>query len=156
MSEHADHEEGARKLRDAAVSGVRWVAIGSVTADAVQFLAAVALARMISPAEFGHAAIALILVPLASILTFEGFASALVQRKEIDQKHIEAASFASIAAGVLMTVLAALLAPPLASAIFGARTGYLIQLASPSSSSPASAPSRARCSGESCASATPA
>jgi PST family polysaccharide transporter len=132
MSEPRDQDETASKgLRDAAVSGVRWVALGSVTADAVQFGAAIVLARTISPAEFGHAAIALILVPLASILTFEGFGSALVQRKEISDRHVRAAMLASLAAGALLTALAGLGAPVAAAPIFGERTAELIQLASP-------------------------
>jgi teichuronic acid exporter len=130
MSGEPEHLDDA-SLREAAVSGVRWIAIASATADTVQFLAAVALARMISPAEFGHAAVALILVPLASILTFEGFASALVQRKEIDHAHVQAATLASLAAGVLMTVASAVLVPPAAAAVFGERTADLIRLASP-------------------------
>ena len=79
-------------LLDAAVTGARWLALGRVASDSVQFLSAVALARLIAPAEFGHAAIALILVPLSAILTFEGFGSALVQRKEIGPRHIETAT----------------------------------------------------------------
>src|SRR3954447_17435143 len=71
------------ELRDAAVAGVRWVAIAKVIGESAQLIASVILARLIVPAEFGHAAIALILVPLAAILTFEGFGSALVQRKEV-------------------------------------------------------------------------
>ena len=78
-----DEEPTAEGLSEAAVSGVRWLLIARIGGDTVQFAAAVALARLLSPAEFGHAAIALILVPLAAILTFEGFGSALVQRKVI-------------------------------------------------------------------------
>ena len=59
------------ELRDAAVSGVRWLAIARVISDGLQFVAAVALARLIAPAEFGNAAVALIFVPLSVILTSE-------------------------------------------------------------------------------------
>ena len=53
----------------------------------------------------------MILVPLSAILTFEGFGSALVQRKEIDREHLETAMLASIAAGVVLTAIAYYLAP---------------------------------------------
>jgi O-antigen/teichoic acid export membrane protein len=118
-------------LLDAAVTGARWLAAGRVASDSVQFLAAVALARMISPAEFGHAAIALILVPLSAILTFEGFGAALVQRKQIGRAHVETATLASLVAGALMTVVTFFGAPLVASPIFGGRTAELIQVASP-------------------------
>jgi O-antigen/teichoic acid export membrane protein len=118
-------------LLDAAVTGARWLAVARVCSDSVQFVAAVLLARHIIPAEFGHAAIALILVPLSAILTFEGFASALVQRKEITRAHVEAASLASIVAGAALSALTYFGAPIVAEPIFGQRTTELIQLASP-------------------------
>jgi PST family polysaccharide transporter len=118
-------------LRDAAVAGVRWIAIARVIGESAQLISAVVLARLIAPAEFGHAAIALILVPLAAILTFEGFGSALVQRKEIDQGHLETAMLASLIAGLALSVATYLTAPPIAAPLFGDRTAGLIQLASP-------------------------
>ena len=119
------------KLRDAAVEGVRWIAIAKVLGESAQLIAAVVLARLIVPAEFGHAAVALILVPLAAILTFEGFGSALVQRKEIQHEHLETATLASIVAGVVLTAGTYFAAPLLAAPLFGERTADLIQLASP-------------------------
>jgi PST family polysaccharide transporter len=118
-------------LRDAAVAGVRWIAIAKVVGESAQLIAAVILARLIVPAEFGHAAIALILVPLAAILTFEGFGSALVQRKEIDQGHLETAMLASLIAGAALSAATYLLAPVVAVPLFGERTSDLVQLASP-------------------------
>ncbi|HEU4943667.1 MAG TPA: lipopolysaccharide biosynthesis protein [Solirubrobacterales bacterium] len=119
------------RLRDAAVAGVRWVAIARVAGESSQLIASVILARLIVPAEFGHAAIALILVPLAAILTFEGFGSALVQRKEIEHEHLETATLASIVAGLALSALTYFAAPLLAVPLFGERTSGLIQLASP-------------------------
>jgi O-antigen/teichoic acid export membrane protein len=129
---HADQADPTSEgLLDAAVSGARWLAMARVGSDSVQFLAAVALARLIAPAEFGHAAIALILVPLSAILTFEGFGAALVQRKQIDRAHEETATLASLVAGALMTIVTYLGAPLVAEPIFGVRTTELIQVASP-------------------------
>jgi O-antigen/teichoic acid export membrane protein len=124
-------ETSSEGLLDAAVTGARWLAVARVCSDSVQFFAAVLLARHIIPAEFGHAAIALILVPLSAILTFEGFASALVQRQEIERAHVEAATLASIVAGVLLSALTYFGAPIVAEPVFGQRTTELIQLASP-------------------------
>ncbi|HEU4736217.1 MAG TPA: oligosaccharide flippase family protein [Solirubrobacterales bacterium] len=119
------------RLRDAAVAGVRWIAIAKVVGESAQLIASVVLARLIVPAEFGHAAIALILVPLAAILTFEGFGSALVQRKEVQHEHLETATLASIAAGIALSAAAYFGAPLVAAPLFGEQTSDLIQLASP-------------------------
>jgi len=119
------------QLRDAAVEGVRWVAIAKVIGESAQLISAVVLARLIVPAQFGHAAIALILVPLAAILTFEGFGSALVQRKEVQHEHLETAMLASLVAGTLLSLATYLLAPLVAAPLFGEQTSDLVQLASP-------------------------
>jgi PST family polysaccharide transporter len=120
-----------RALRDAAVSGVRWLAAARVISDGLQFLAALVLARLIAPADFGDSAVALIFVPLSVILTYEGFGSALVQRKEIDRAHLEAATLISWTAGVLLTVLTFFLAPVIAGPLLSDRIAHLIQLISP-------------------------
>jgi O-antigen/teichoic acid export membrane protein len=118
-------------LRDAAVTGVRWLAAARVVSDGLQFVAAVALARLISPAQFGNAAVALIFVPLSVILTYEGFGSALVQRREIDHAHLEAATLISCAAGVVLSIATFLLAPVLAAPILSHEIAHLIQIVSP-------------------------
>ena len=118
-------------LRDAAVTGVRWLAAARVVSDALQFVAAVALARLIAPAEFGNAAVALIFVPLSVILTYEGFGSALVQRREIDHAHLEAATLISCAAGVVLTIATFFLAPVIAAPILNDEIARMIQIVSP-------------------------
>jgi O-antigen/teichoic acid export membrane protein len=119
------------QLRDAAVSGVRWFAIARVATEALQLASAVALARLVSPAEFGNASVALILIPLAVILTYEGFGSALVQRKLIETGHFEAATLTSLAAGLALSLLVYFLAPLIAAPIFSDEIAHLIQVAAP-------------------------
>ncbi len=126
-----DRELDSNELRDAAVSGVRWFAAAKVASEVLQLVAAVALARLISPADFGNAAVAMILLPLAVILTYEGFGSALVQRKLITDGHYEAATLTSVASGFALSLITFLLAPIVAAPIFGAEIADLIQLVSP-------------------------
>ena len=102
-----------------------------VASETLGLVAMVALARLISPAAFGQAAVALIFLPLAAILTFEGFASALVQREEIDADHLHAATFMSLLGGILLSALALALTPILWRPLFGAATAELMVLASP-------------------------
>ena len=125
------HELDGDQLREAAVSGVRWFAIARVATEALQLASAVALARLVSPAEFGNAAVALILIPLAVILTYEGFGSALVQRKLVETGHFEAATLASLATGIALSLLIYLLAPLIATPIFSDEIAHLIQVAAP-------------------------
>jgi O-antigen/teichoic acid export membrane protein len=125
------HELDGEELREAAVSGVRWFAIARVMTEALQLASAVALARLVSPADFGNAAVALILIPLAVILTYEGFGSTLVQRKLIETGHFEAATLASFATGIALSLLVYFLAPVIAAPIFSDEIAHLIQVAAP-------------------------
>jgi lipopolysaccharide exporter len=125
------HELDGDQLREAAVSGVRWFAIARVATEALQLASAVALARLVSPADFGNASVALILIPLAVILTYEGFGSALVQRKLIETGHFEAATLSSLATGIALSLLVYFLAPVIAAPIFSDEIAHLIQVAAP-------------------------
>ena len=73
----------------------------------------------------------LILVPLAVIFTFEGFGSALVQRKTIEPAHGEAAMLASLLTGALLTSLVVLLARPVGEPLFGQGPARLLVMISP-------------------------
>lgn len=118
-------------LKQAAVAGVRWTTAGRVAIEAITLISAIALARLIPPAGFGQAVVPLILVPLAVIFTFEGFGSALVQRKTINRTHVEAAMFASLVTGALLTAAVVLLAQPVGEPLFGAATAHLLVMISP-------------------------
>jgi len=119
------------ELKQAAVSGVRWTTAGRIAIEIVTFAAAVALARLIPPAGFGEAVVPLILVPLAVIFTFEGFGSALVQRKTIERAHGEAAMLASILTGAAFTAVTVLLARPVGEPLFGEGPARLLVMISP-------------------------
>lgn len=119
------------ELKRAAVDGVRWTTAGRIAIEAITFASAVALARLIPPSGFGEAVVPLILVPLAVIFTFEGFGSALVQRKAIEPAHAEAAMLASVLTGALFTAVTIALAHPLGEPLFGAGPAELLVLVSP-------------------------
>jgi len=121
----------ADTLRETTIRGLRWVAATRVVEQVFAFAVAVALAHLITPASYGHAAVALIFLPLGAILTFEGFASALVQLDTIDEHDRRGAMFMSLVGGAALSVVVFALTGPLWSPLFGAQTARLIQLISP-------------------------
>ncbi len=127
----ARDELSSEQLKDAAVAGVRWTTAARVGIEVITLASAVVLARLIAPSGFGQAVVPLIFVPLAVILTFEGFGSALVQRKEIGRVHVEAAMLASLLTGALLTALTLALAEPIGKPLFGADTAELLMMISP-------------------------
>lgn len=118
-------------LKEAAVSGVRWTTAARVATEIVTLASAIVLARLVAPSEFGEAVVPLIFVPLAVIFTFEGVGSALVQRKEIDHTHVEAAMLASILTGAVLSAATFLLADPVGGRLFGTASAELLQVISP-------------------------
>ncbi|MCW3015527.1 MAG: oligosaccharide flippase family protein [Solirubrobacterales bacterium] len=118
-------------LKEATITGVRWVVLARVISEVLAFAGVVVLARLVPPDAFGRAAVALILVPLATILTFEGFAAALVQRASLHERHRETAMCTSLVAGALLSALTWLLARPVCGPLFGSSTAALVELVSP-------------------------
>jgi len=127
----AQEELSSEQLKDAAVAGVRWTTAARAGIEVITLASAVVLARLIAPSGFGQAVVPLIFVPLAVILTFEGFGSALVQRKEIGRVHVEAAMLASLLTGVVLTSLTLALAEPVGKPLFGSDTAELLMMISP-------------------------
>jgi lipopolysaccharide exporter len=118
-------------LKDATLSGARWVGASRIVAEVLALATTVLLARLVSPAEYGTAVIVLILPTLATILTFEGFGAFLVQARSCTQEQVGAAVLLSIASGFLLTALVFFLSPLVAEPVFGAGTSELAQLCAP-------------------------
>jgi len=118
-------------LFDATVTGVRWVTLARLVSEAVSFGALVWLAHLVAPAEFGRAAVALIVNALAVTTAAAGFGAPLVQRSTIDRRHLESAQLAALACGAALTTLTYVLAPLVCDPLFGSETRGLVQLMSP-------------------------
>lgn len=119
------------QLKDAALSGARWITASRAVAEVVALVAAAVLAHLITPAEFGHAAVARILESLAFVFTIGGLGTPLVQRSEITRRHLETCTLMALGTGAALTAGTFFLAPIVAAPAFGDRTTELIQLLSP-------------------------
>jgi lipopolysaccharide exporter len=118
-------------LLDATLVGVRWVTLARLVSELVSFGAVVWLAHLVAPAEFGRAAIALIVNALAVTTATAGFGVPLVQRASVERRHLESAQLASLACGAALTTLTFVLAPLICDPLFGSETRALVQLMSP-------------------------
>jgi PST family polysaccharide transporter len=125
-----DVDEGsARTLGEAALRGARWVTLSRLGIEILGFASSVVLARLITPTEFGYAAIALIVGALALGVTSMGIGAALVQMRETSAHSIEAA----VALSVLLGVTAAgvtLATAPLLRDLVGSPVVDLVRLMS--------------------------
>ena len=114
---------GARPadLEEATLSGVRWIALARIAAEVIGFASMIALARLIGPAGFGQFAIAIVVREIALTITGEGIGTALVQRPEVERRHLQAGLFMSTAIGVALGAVAYFTAPLIFTPLFGGR-----------------------------------
>ncbi|MHB1836471.1 MAG: oligosaccharide flippase family protein [Solirubrobacteraceae bacterium] len=113
------------------MTGVRWFTVTRGVAEVTQIVAAVVLARLIAPDEFGRLAVAVVVSEFAMMVANETIGTPLVQRSELSRAHLEAASAAGVAIGLGMMLVTLLVAPLLAKPLFGARTAELFVLFAP-------------------------
>ncbi len=98
--------------------GFAWAFTGTVGQAVLQIGATVALARLLTPEEFGAAAAALLIVGLTQLVTQLGVAASLVHREDLDDRDVTAAFwFSVLVAAVFAAVLA--LGSPVISPLVG-------------------------------------
>lgn len=78
-------------VRRRTVSGLGWMFLSGGGQVALQILVLAVLARYVSPAEFGIASAALVVMALTAVFTEAGVGTALVQRPDITSRHIRTA-----------------------------------------------------------------
>ena len=94
------------KLKQKVANGLLWKLLENGGAQGIQFVIAVVLARLLSPAEYGVVGIIMIFITIANVIVQNGFSTALVQKQ-----YAEEADFSSVfyfglaAAGVMYSVL---------------------------------------------------
>jgi O-antigen/teichoic acid export membrane protein len=124
-------DEQQPDLGKAALHGARTIGLARLVAESTLLFSSVALARLLTPVDFGHAAVALTVVALAAIIGPAGVTAGVVQRRVLDDRHVTAASFLACAAGLLLTVATVAFAETLADTLFGAETARLLVYAAP-------------------------
>ncbi len=98
-----------------AFSAARWRLASSLTQGGVQFAVGILLARLLPPADFGLVALAMVVTGLAALVADLGLGPALVQRRDLTERHQRAAFTASLLLGAAIAGAVALLARPAAA-----------------------------------------
>jgi O-antigen/teichoic acid export membrane protein len=119
------------EIRRAAFSAVRWTGASRVGAELVSLAAMVAMARLLTPADFGLAAVPALLVVVAVQTGQQGIAAPLVQRPEIDEADVRSAAALALAAGAALAIAVWFGAPPLGELLFDDEVGRLLGLTAP-------------------------
>jgi len=83
-------------------AGTRWLTAGSVGRQVLQFAVGVILARLLVPADFGFIVTIQIFTGLASLMASGGTGEALVQAKEVTERHYQVAFTVQITIAVVI------------------------------------------------------
>lgn len=118
------------ELRAAAMRGVRWTMVARPLVETLLLGSMVVLSRLISPAEFGHYAAALLITGLGGIPA-AAITTALVQRPTVEREHLRTGFGLALLSALVLVALMLLSAGTIVSLIFGSRTAELVRLASP-------------------------
>ena len=105
----------SRRLVAKAVGGASWTAVEQAATTALKFATLAVLARLLSPAEFGLAAAALLIAQLASMFSEAAMGQALVQRPELRPEHVRVAFTVMLLLGLGAAIAVAAAAPVIAS-----------------------------------------
>lgn len=98
----ADPKRGFRK---AVVRGLAWQSATRGTFEVSKIIVAVALARLLTPHEYGVAGMVLVVVSLEQVLGGSAFASVLVQRMEITEEDKSTIFWVTTGFGLLVCIV---------------------------------------------------
>lgn len=99
-------EQESDNLSQQTVSGLSWQMLASVVKFVSRFGIGIVLARLLPPEDFGIVGLAYIATGFASTLADLGLGPALIQRKEINERHVRVSQTISLLmAGVMAVVL---------------------------------------------------
>jgi len=88
-------------LSQRTITAGAWQLTAVVTRTGMQLLVLAVLARHVSPDEFGYIAIANMVLVFVEMLADAGIGPAIIQKKELSQRHINAGFFLSVVLGIL-------------------------------------------------------
>lgn len=87
------------------VSGAAFTILGIALRTAVTVGSMAVLARLLTPADFGHIAMATVITELAAIFANFGFGSILIQRLRISRIQIDTMHWSAVGLGATLTLL---------------------------------------------------
>ena len=98
-------------MRTSAVSNARWIAISQVVSIGVQLVSLVWLSRLLTPADYGLVAMALVVTNFANLVRDMGTGLALIQKEDLNEETILTSFWFTVGLGAVLGVLVAGLAP---------------------------------------------
>src|SRR5688572_4173740 len=103
-----------RQFKRLFLRGFAWTFTQSAGGFLVQAVTLVVLSRLLAPAEFGVVAIAISAVGVVSLIVELGVGPALIQQRDLNDRHIGSAIWISMGLATLLMIICQLIAAPVA------------------------------------------
>lgn len=105
-------------LKQRAAKGIVWSVIEKWGRAAIWFIIFTMLSRLLTPEAFGLVALATAFTTFVEIFMNQGFSSAIIQRLELEEEHLDTAFWISVIMGTLMMICTIMISGLIAS-LFG-------------------------------------
>ena len=102
-------------MKQKVVKGLFWKLLENGGAQGIQFVIAIILARLLTPAQYGVVGIIMIFITIANVFVQSGFSTALVQKQKADEVDFSSVCYFELAVALVMYVLLYQAAPSIAS-----------------------------------------
>lgn len=107
--------------------GLAWTGAAKSFAQVVGAVVTLVLARLLTPADFGLIAMVAVVTGFLTVLADFGFSAALIQRKQLEERHRSSVFWLGLGIGVLSATVLAAVAPLLAQLYRDARITWLVR-----------------------------
>lgn len=101
-------------MKDKVLKGLFWKILESGGAQGIQFVVAILLARLLTPAEYGLVGIITIFIAIANVIVQSGFSTALVQKENTDETDFSSVFYFDLFAAAVMYGILYAAAPAIA------------------------------------------
>jgi PST family polysaccharide transporter len=115
-------------LAERAGEGVAWTGAGKAVVQLVGVEVTLVLARWLTPADFGLVGMIAVVTGFLAVFGEMGFATALVQRETVQERHRSTVFWLNVATGVVLAAALALSAPMLAAFFREPRLTWLVRV----------------------------
>lgn len=102
-------------LRQKAIEGVGWSAGATTGRQLVRVMVSIVLARLLTPEDFGLVSMVMVFAGFAGLFAELGFGIALIQRPEVEERHLSSVFWLNLGMGLLLSASFWLASPLIAS-----------------------------------------
>jgi len=102
-------------LEGRTLKSLKWSGIGQVVKQLMYFMIYIVLARLLTPQDFGIIGMVMVFTGFVQIFSELGLGAALVQKLDLDERHLSSVFWVNLGTGVLLTGVIATSAPLIAA-----------------------------------------